>query len=60
MEGAWYGERLRAKQTRDIALWTRHLSAILQFQASGDPARGVDLEGRLAETKKQLMRVSGE
>jgi hypothetical protein len=59
MESDWYGERLRAKQTRDIALWTRHLSAILRFQASGDPARGVDLEGRLAEARRQLTRVSG-
>ena len=58
MQSEWYGERLRAKQARDIALWTRHLHAIEQFQAGGDSLRGVDLDGRLAEACRQLARVS--
>jgi hypothetical protein len=58
MESDWYGERLRTKQTRDIALWTRHLDAIERFRASGDVLRGVDIDARLAEACKQLARVS--
>ena len=54
----WYRERLRAKQARDIALWTRHLRALERFQAGGDVLRGVDLDGRLAEACRQLARVS--
>ena len=58
MESDWYRERLRTKQTRDIALWTRHLAAIERFQAGGDVLRGVDIDGRLAEACRQLARVS--
>jgi hypothetical protein len=57
MESGWYRERLRAKQTRDIALWTRHLCAIERFQAGGDVLRGVDIEARLDESRRQLARV---
>jgi phosphoenolpyruvate carboxykinase (diphosphate) len=52
-----YGERLRAKQTRDVALWTRHVAALEAFQASGAPATGIDVELRLAEARGQLARA---
>jgi hypothetical protein len=58
MESDWYAERLRTKQARDIALWTRHLRALETFQAGGDVLRGEGIEERLAESRRQLARVS--
>jgi hypothetical protein len=58
MTSDWYRERLRAKQIRDIALWKRHLAAIERFRASGDPAPDIDIDDRLAESCRQLARVS--
>jgi len=57
MASAWYSERLRTKQTRDIALWTRHLRALEQFQTSGAAPQGVDLEWRVIASRRQLARV---
>jgi hypothetical protein len=45
----WYRRRLRTKQSRDVALWTRHIAALL-----GAP----DLAGTLAEAHRQLARVA--
>jgi hypothetical protein len=42
----WYRERLRVKQERDVALWTRHVSAL---EAAGRP---------LEDARLQLARVS--
>jgi len=42
----WYAERLRVKQDRDIALWTRHVSALTAAGLSP------------AEASTQLARVS--
>ena len=42
----WYRERLHTKQTRDVALWTRHVSAL---EAAGKSAQ---------EACDQLARVS--
>jgi len=58
MESDWYAGRLRAKQARDIALWTRHLRAVEAFQAAGEPLRGTSVAERLAESRRQLARVS--
>ena len=58
MASDWYAGRLRAKQTRDVALWTRHLQSLQRFQAGGAPLRGVDLDARLAEARRQLARVT--
>ena len=45
----WYRRRLRAKQARDIALWTRHIDALTNVP---------DLVDRLEEARRQLARVS--
>jgi hypothetical protein len=58
MASDWYAERLRTKQARDIALWTRHMGAIERFQSGGDAPPAANVEGRLAETRRQLARVS--
>ena len=50
----WYAERLLAKQTRDVALWKRHVAAL----EGAAPTPDVDLAFRLEEAKKQLARVS--
>ena len=53
----WYAERLHTKQLRDVALWKRHQAALETFCASGAPAPGLDLEGRLSHVRKQLEHV---
>jgi hypothetical protein len=45
----WYHRRLRAKQSRDTALWTRHIDALTDVP---------DLADRLEEARRQLARVS--
>jgi hypothetical protein len=58
MGSGWYRERLRTKQTSDVALWTRHLRALEQFHGSGAALQGADIACRLAEARRQLARVS--
>jgi hypothetical protein len=58
MASDWYCERLRAKQTRDIALWTRHVRSIEEFRDSGASFEGFDIESRLGDARQQLARVS--
>jgi hypothetical protein len=57
LASGWYGERLRVKQQRDIALSRRHLAALKTFRSSGMPSRHVDLNGRIALAESQLARV---
>jgi hypothetical protein len=57
MASAWYRERLRTKQGRDIALWTRHVGALEQFRDGGGEPQGVDVDWRLTESRRQLARV---
>jgi len=45
----WYRRRLRAKQSRDIALWTRHIESLTAVP---------ELADRLEESHRQLARVS--
>jgi len=56
----WYAERLRTKQQREIALWTRHVAALEAFQAQ-KISRGDDdkfsADGRLADARANLERV---
>ena len=39
IESDWYQERLRIKQQRDIALWTRHVAATKSSHARRHLAR---------------------
>jgi hypothetical protein len=54
----WYRERLQVKQSRDVALWRRHLAALDEFRAGGAPALNLDLDSRLAAARKELARAS--
>ncbi|MEO8592322.1 MAG: hypothetical protein ABI759_03290 [Candidatus Solibacter sp.] len=58
MQSDWYAERLRTKQSRDVALWTRHLHAVQRFQMSGDVLGRGDVEVRLAAARAHLAKVS--
>ena len=53
----WYRERLRVKQSRDIALWRRHLAALEECRAAGG-SRQFDCVGQLAQARRQMARVS--
>jgi hypothetical protein len=53
----WYEERVRCKQQRDVALWTRHVAALEQFGA-GRTARNLpDLAARMEIANRELARV---
>jgi hypothetical protein len=58
IESDWYAERRRTKQSRDIALWKRHVAALETFLASGAPVTGADIELRLDLARKQLAHVT--
>jgi hypothetical protein len=49
LESDWYRRRLRAKQSRDVSLWTRHVAALVDYP---------ELESRREEACRQLTRVS--
>ncbi len=53
----WYRERLRTKQSIDIALWTRHTAALDSLTASGMPVPQIDLECRLTKARQHLQHV---
>jgi len=53
----WYKVRLRAKQERDMALWSRHIAALEAF-VSGPGSPQFDVQNRLAEARAQMARVS--
>jgi hypothetical protein len=54
----WYKERLRVKQERDTALWSRHGISLEAFRASGIPTGSLDIDGRAALVQQQLRRVT--
>jgi hypothetical protein len=56
VESDWYQERLRIKQARDIALWSRHIAALAAF-LSGPASPNFDVGNRLAEARAQSARV---
>ncbi|MGQ0645203.1 MAG: hypothetical protein ACT4O3_06885 [Elusimicrobiota bacterium] len=61
LAGGWYRERLRARQTRETALWTRHVKSLEDFLAKNkqwEAAAKLDISGRLARARGTLSRVS--
>ncbi len=56
----WYRERLQVKQSRDIALWQRHVKSLEGFRSANDegafPDR-INLEDRFTMARTQLARV---
>ena len=53
----WYQERLEVKQTRDVALWRRHIEALEKFKSSGGQLPSADpceVDHRLALAKTKL------
>jgi phosphoenolpyruvate carboxykinase (diphosphate) len=54
----WYGERLRARQRKETALWERHLKALDAFRSSGiRTPRDFGLERRTATAHREWQRV---
>jgi hypothetical protein len=58
MESDWYKDRLRVKQERDKALWSRHKCALNQFLASGLDGDESAWRATLRAVNQQLKRVS--
>jgi hypothetical protein len=56
----WYKSRLAIKQSRDIALWTRHVRTLEEFMGRPghrDEALRLGIEERLDLAKTELERV---
>jgi hypothetical protein len=56
----WYAERLRAKQTAEVALWKRHVKYLenyLDRPNCEDTAKRFNLKGRLENALAELRRV---
>jgi len=69
MESDWYRERLRVKQSRDIALWKRHLKSLEGFRSANEEGAYPDalndslndtlnIHERFSAAQAQLARVS--
>jgi hypothetical protein len=61
LESEWYKERLRVKQSRDVALWQRHVQRLTEFLAlpsHHDEAGRLGIRDRLTRAKTELERVS--
>jgi hypothetical protein len=54
----WYKDRLLAKQSLDVALWTRHTRALDELLARGMSVPQIDCQSRLIQAREQLMRVA--
>ena len=57
----WYRERLRVKQSRDIALWKRHLKSLEAFRSANEDGALPDtlnIEERFSAARTQLARAS--
>jgi hypothetical protein len=57
LASGWYQERLQARQERDVRLWTRHIAALEAFVSGPGPLQ-FDVQGRLAEARAQMARVT--
>ena len=57
----WYKARLKEKQTRDVALWRRHVTYLRSFLSKAshaEPTRRLNLKQRLMRAEKMLAEVS--
>ncbi|VAX06842.1 FIG00945414: hypothetical protein [hydrothermal vent metagenome] len=56
----WYHERLKTKQQRDVALWSRHLKALQQFldlPSHVDEAERLQIPAKLLAARKKLKQI---
>ena len=63
LASAWYRQRIETKQSRDVALWQRHLAALQNFRAANGEVISrdtLDLDDRVAAARVQLTRVSAD
>ena len=63
LKSDWYAERLKTQQTRDIALWSRHVAYLTKFLAERGGAGVVEdlgLRERLAAAKAELGNVKDQ
>ena len=60
LASAWYRERLRVKQARDVVLWRRHVAYLERFiarKAYGTEAARLGIPERLEHARRVLARV---
>jgi hypothetical protein len=60
MTSEWYAARLKARQSVDRRLWTRHvqyLNHFLRKPSHEDVAAALDVAGRLSRARKQLAEI---
>lgn len=53
----WYRERLQCKQSKDIALWERHVAALKDFHSGRMAGNLPNLESRMEVARRELERV---
>ena len=56
----WYHERLLRKQNQDIALWTRHIEALKQFNelpSHAEEAKRIQIDKRLQKAQERLEQI---
>ena len=57
----WYTDRLRARQSREAALWDRHLRSLAAFRSTGMTApKTLDLDARAAAARREQARVRSD
>ena len=63
LESDWYNDRLRIKQERDIALWTKniqYLESFLQKKNFKEAANNLDVQNKLRRAQEILANVSAD
>ncbi|MGF1635724.1 MAG: hypothetical protein ACFCUU_01525, partial [Cyclobacteriaceae bacterium] len=63
LNSAWYQERLKIKQDRDIKLWTKnvdYLENFLSLKNFSESAEKLDVKSRLLTAKEQLASVKSD
>jgi hypothetical protein len=58
LESDWYQERLRVKQSKDIAMWQRRVAALEAFRREGLPAININIAKQLSIARDQMARAS--